>query len=63
MDDLLILENIHTNQDTFDDSVIVYATAKSDMPKIARDYLLLTSNVTYPNFEYIDIRKSIGVKA
>lgn len=63
MDELLILDNVHTNQDTLDDSVVVNATAKSDMPKIARDYLLLTSKVKNPNFENIDIRKSIDDKA
>ena len=62
LNDLVVLDNIHTNRDTLNDD-FEKVTDQSKMPRIARDYLFLTSGVKDPQGNIIDMAGIIDEKA
>lgn len=62
LNDLVVLDNIHTNRDTLNDD-FEKVTDQSKMPRIARDYLFLTSQVKDPQGNTIDMAGIIDNKA
>lgn len=62
LDELVILDNVHTNNDTLNDD-LEKITDKADMPRIARDYLILTSDVKNPQGKNIDMAGIIDDEA
>ena len=62
LDDLVVLDNVHTNVETLNDDV-KKITKQSEMPRIARDYLFLTNDVKDPQGQELGIADIIDNKA